>query len=92
MYEIKSTSSINSKITGTVSFHLCVTEACNLVIINAWSVLHVPIVLEATFTDRRSKSIFLVNQKIVLYHSLQVPVLMVHDGRSENKRKISEIL
>lgn len=50
--------------------------------------LSVQVLLEMTFNDRFIESIHPAEGNIVLYHSLPIPILMVHEAISADRKQV----
>lgn len=85
MLDIRSTSDMKLKMSGTKTPFLCMGGSRTRISFDVVNKLVVPVLLETACINRFIKSIHLAQRKIFPHRFSPVPVLTVHEARSEPK-------
>lgn len=88
MPEIRNASIMKLPVSGTITLYIRMGESRTRQTLIVVEKLTVPVLLESTFIARFIKSIHSDRRKIVPYHSLPISAAMIHEAKSEAKKKL----
>lgn len=89
--EIRGALNTRLAVTGTITLHLQLSKTRTRVSFSVVDRFAVPVLFPATFIGKSVKSIPPAKTKIVPYHCLPVPILMVHDASIEAEKNTPDI-
>lgn len=85
--EARRASGTKLTVSGSITSHLRIGELHTDVILDVVDELAVAVLLVTTFLDFYISSFHPMGTKLVPYHFMAVPILVVHDARSVAKKK-----